>query len=245
MANTIKEMLANEYADFGAALEGKFEIDGARLVLNRQERVFVKDARDSIGYILQVLDHEVLLPSSEEDVNSDWGQVYGYFRGSVLNLVMAEYLVYGQWSNIEGIFSPSVDDEDEKAVTKARVSESDEDDDDDEDCSMDGRSLAERFADKVRSIQQSNASRKTRKSEKEEAKPKKHKPKKNDVNVACEVAPAPVVVVGADGKEITPSRMPKQHKAKAETPRPRPMTGIPEEKPRKSSKHVYFDEDED
>ena len=230
MANTIKEMLANEYADFGAALEGKFEIDGARLVLNRQERVFVKDARDSIGYILQVLDHEVLLPSSDEDVNTDWGAVYGYFRGSILNVVMAEYLVYGQWSNIEGIFSPSVD-EDDKAATKARVSEpddDDEDDEDDEDC-KEQRSLAERFAEKVRSIQNSNASRKARKSEKE-AKPSKCKPSKN-VAVAdgVEVAPAPVVVVGADGKEITPNHMPKQHKAKSETPRPRPMTGIPEE----------------
>jgi len=242
MANKIREMLENEYQDFTAALEGKFKVGSCRLELNRSEKVFVMDARDSIAYILSVLDGEVVLPSSEEDCETNWGQVFGYFKGSVLNLVMAEYLVYGQWTNIETVFSP-VYEQSEQPRTVACY----EDDDDESNDDCEERSIAERVAERVR-----GALAKKSASKKSESK-KDKKSTKADA-VAEEYEAVPVVVLDSNGKELTSNRLPKHDG----TSKPRPMTGIPDtqkkqtaseskHKPhsKKSSRTVFFDDDED
>ena len=65
-----------------------------------EEKKFIKDAISSWDYVLAFMEGAKALPSPDDDVTSREGKRWGYLRGSILNIVLAENLVLGEWSNL-------------------------------------------------------------------------------------------------------------------------------------------------
>lgn len=102
---TIKEQLEQEKLDFQKALEGEFiKSNGKRLVMMNVQRKFVEDAIPSIEYMLMILSGKVVLPREDENLDTSWGKVFCWMQGSIVNITMAETILYGKWTNVTDCF---------------------------------------------------------------------------------------------------------------------------------------------
>ena len=89
---TIRALAESEKAAFTEALK-----DDA---FAPEEKKFISDAISSWDYILAFMEGTKSLPTPDTDVSTREGKRWDYLRGSVLNIVMAENLVLGQWKNL-------------------------------------------------------------------------------------------------------------------------------------------------
>ena len=89
---TIRNLAESEKQAFEEALKtDKFSVE---------EKKFIKDAISSWDYVISFMEAERQLPTPDDDVSSREGKRWGYIRGSILNIVLAENLVLGEWSNL-------------------------------------------------------------------------------------------------------------------------------------------------
>lgn len=101
---TIKERYEQEKHDFEEVLAGRFFTEDKKSLLTKNEAKFIKDAIPSIDYMLMIMKGDVILPKESENEKSSWGKVLSYLKGSIVNIVMAEHILYGKWSNIANNF---------------------------------------------------------------------------------------------------------------------------------------------
>ena len=102
---TLKERLEQEKRDFEKVLKGEFlKPNGERPELINIQAKFIKDAILSIDYMLMILEGKVVLPKENEDEDSSYGKVFGWMQGSLVNITIAETIVYGKWSNVTDYF---------------------------------------------------------------------------------------------------------------------------------------------
>ena len=102
---TLKERLEQKKRDFEKVLKGEFlKPNGERLELINIQAKFIKDAIPSIDYMLMILDGKVVLPKENEYEDSSCGKVFGWMQGSLVNITIAETIVYGKWSNVTDYF---------------------------------------------------------------------------------------------------------------------------------------------
>ena len=102
---TLKERLEQEKCDFEKALKGEFiKSNGESLNIMNIQAKFIQDAIPSINYMLMILNGDVILPNENESVNTSWGKVFEWMQGSIVNITMAETIVYGKWGNVTDCF---------------------------------------------------------------------------------------------------------------------------------------------
>jgi len=103
--STIKQRLEQEKIDFGKALNGEFTLsDGKKLRLMNVQRKFVEDAIPSIDYMLAILNGDVVLPKGNENMGTSLGKAFCWMQGSIVNITMAETIVYCEWANVTDCF---------------------------------------------------------------------------------------------------------------------------------------------
>ena len=102
---TLKERLEKEKYDFDKALKGEFtQSNGERLEIMNVQKKFIQDAIPSIDYMLMILKGDVVLPKENESVDTSWGKVFEWMQGSLVNITMAETIVYGKWEKVTDCF---------------------------------------------------------------------------------------------------------------------------------------------
>ena len=101
---TLKERLMQEKHDFEQVLRGEFIKNGEKLTLMNVQEKFIQDAIPSIEYMLKILNGDVVLPKEDEDMDTSLGKVFAWMQGSIVNITMAETLVYGNWKNVTECF---------------------------------------------------------------------------------------------------------------------------------------------
>jgi hypothetical protein len=100
---TIRTLAESEKKAFQEALQLKEYTD--------EEKKFISDAISSWDYVLAFMEGAKALPSPDDDVTSREGKRWCYLRGSILNIVMAENLVLGQWGNLHlGCATPIIEE---------------------------------------------------------------------------------------------------------------------------------------
>ena len=82
------------------------------IVYTDEQRVVFQNAIDSVNYIIAIYAGQVLLPSLNEDSQSDWGMVHEWMSGSFRNIQLAENILNGNAA-----------ESDEIARLKARIKE--------------------------------------------------------------------------------------------------------------------------
>ena len=105
MARILLDELMKKQDDFVFAINGRLLNDAGEIIkLTPKEARFVEDAISSIDYVVSILTGQLKMPSAYDDVNSPAGQVFGYLQGSMLNITMAENILYKKWGNVNALY---------------------------------------------------------------------------------------------------------------------------------------------
>jgi hypothetical protein len=157
---TIRNLAESEKQAFEEALKkDEFSVE---------EKKFIKDAISSWDYVISFMSAERQLPTPDDDVSSREGKRWGYIRGSILNIVLAENLVLGEWSNLAlgATVAETAKPAKAKKVVAKKASKAETESDDS------NMSIAERFLAGVRGLRKKSDGSAAKPKADTEAKPK-------------------------------------------------------------------------